>query len=159
MKKVIVILSVILFILTSVTVLVILFNKRENQITSDNIEITEEDFEEQSKAVTSEIYENMSSGNTIEFTDVNYSSVSDDVRQHLSEYISEDEFDCVCTLIEEWTNSIGSTPNEVLYVQDESTDNIYEVAFKVACNNNYATIHYAYDYDANKVIGYLKTQE
>lgn len=164
MKK-IVVLFCILVVLSVSAVLVYVFNTKPSENASNTndvaeviVDTTKEEEEIGKKLITAEqnVLEHIENdSDIIVYKGQESSEISEDVYNNIFSELSADEINCVAALISEWSQQVGCNPSTVNYISDNFQSNNSEVIINVGFENAIAEIHMAYDFNNEKLIGYI----
>lgn len=166
MKKIIV-LSCVLIVLLVSAALVYVFRPSvdvtdDSASTNSIVSTTEEEKgigEELEKAEKNVSEQIETDSNIITYTKPDYTEIPDEVYNNLFATLSDNEIECVASLLSDWAKQLGCKPSDITYIGDNLQSGDGEIIIDVMYSNITAQIHVAYDFENEKLIGYLKVQE
>lgn len=154
MKKVIIVLSVLLFLLVGIFI----FVYRNTNIDNNPNSIAVADKSSEIEEIRGSTYNNVTSNitdNTISYTGGNYSgkSLPTAFTEDLKQQLNEDYLNCVYTLISEWVQSFDGDLNTLELLDVHYPSDYEEVTVSVGCSARYAVIHMS---NNKSIVGYVE---
>ena len=160
MKRIIILASALVILLTVTIGIVFMYSRHLHDLSNfpseETVILGKEIGDTYSKSIVDMNETITKDTDAIVYTGSDYDSISTDVYSHVLEYISTEEWDCMCTLIQEWANKLGCLPDDVKFVNDNSDTISADLIVTVKYKDTQAEIHILYDWDVECLKGYLK---